>query len=60
MPDEMKDLGCANGWGKDPQEVIKCRADNHKHLKQVEEMGRCLTRVTCPICRYAYTYDSSD
>ena len=54
----MVNLGCANGWGKDPDIVVACNALKHR-TESVEE-ARCLTRVTCRTCGYSYTYDSSD
>ena len=55
---QMVDLGCANGWGKDPNIVVGCEAARHR----VESRGeaKCLTRITCRQCGYTYTYDSSD
>ena len=54
----IRNLGCANGWGKDPDIVVRCNA--LKHRTESMEEARCLTRVTCRTCGYSYTYDSSD
>jgi ssDNA-binding Zn-finger/Zn-ribbon topoisomerase 1 len=61
--DHLRDftyLGYANGWRytHKPEEVITCEKQDHPLV--IEETGRCLTRVTCPICKYYYHIDSSD
>ena len=54
----MTDYGYLNGWNNTPEQVKKCREEQHP-LK-VENIGRCLNKYTCNICGYTYKIDSSD
>jgi len=53
-------FGYANGWRftHKPEDVINCEKQNHPLI--IEETGKCLTRVTCLVCKYYYNIDSSD
>ena len=57
-----KDLGYANTWEwpsfKTPEIVERCFKLGHK--RQQQTVGKCLTKVTCPLCGYHYYIDSSD
>ena len=55
---ELTNFGCANGWTQTPAIVRACR--DLGHIPQDETIRPCLHRVTCPECKYFYTYDSSD
>jgi transposase-like protein len=48
-------LGLANDWATIPEIVKACT-----HDKEREQIGKCLTRYTCPVCHYTYTRDSGD
>ena len=55
---EWKDFGYANGCGKKtPERVTYC--DDRHHKKETIVTGRCITKISCPICRYHYEIDSS-
>lgn len=54
----MKDLGFANGWRDIPIIVQGCR--ELKHEIESENIGKCLHRYSCYICKYKYKVDSSD
>jgi hypothetical protein len=59
MSKKMQDLGYANGWGdKTPKLVISCQ--EKKHTIMHTNIGRCLNRFECYICKYFYLVDSSD
>lgn len=58
MNDDIKDLGCANGWKQSPDEYKKCAELDHTTTAQ--NIGPCYTRYTCPICKISWTEDSSD
>ena len=59
---EFKHLGWANVWDylkkPEPEEFKNCNAANHRLERY--ELGRCLMRYKCPICRISYDVDSSD
>jgi transposase-like protein len=48
-------LGLANDWATIPEIVKACT-----HDKEREQIGKCLTRYTCPVCHFTYTRDSGD
>lgn len=52
------DLGMANGWITVPEIVTACV--EKKHSPKKTGVGKCLTEVSCELCRYTYTIDSSD
>ena len=54
------DLGCANGWAGDdyPAIVDECIAQGH--ILTETEIRQCYHRISCEICGYFYTSDSSD
>jgi len=60
---KVKDLGWANGWGKAPKIVEKCRELGHNRLDICDAPGipyKCFNHtVRCDICGYIYKYDSS-
>lgn len=56
---EFSYQGYVNGWGdKRPEIVEKCFKQNHK-LEQ-KTVGRCVTEVSCEICKYYFLIDSTD
>lgn len=58
MENDIKDLGCANGWRIQPEEYVKCQGLGHK--LEIKVIGRCYERITCPECKISWTVDSSD
>lgn len=56
--EEFKDFGIANSWIETPYRVRLCNWKLHKVTKR--GVGKCLTEVSCGICRYCYQIDSSD
>ena len=52
---EYTNLGYANGWRKTPDIVNNCN-----HEKSYEDVGRCLSKTTCHICKWFYKVDSGD
>jgi hypothetical protein len=58
MENEIKDLGCMNGWPVDPLEYVHCC--NHKHVLTTVKLGNCWTEYSCEICKIKYNVDSSD
>jgi len=54
----MKDLGIANGWRETPPELITCSDQDHK-ISTIN-IGKCLTKFICPICKIKWEVDSSD
>ncbi len=59
MEGEVKDLGFANGWGKNTPEIVK-ECDKQGHRGWSRKVGNCLTEFGCGICAYKYLVDSSD
>lgn len=55
---EYKNLGTMNMWKETPEEVEKCREENHT-LQEVN-LGTCWNEYYCEICHIRYTIDSSD
>jgi len=58
----FENFGVANGWqyvsnGYVPEQVKECNRLGHKRKRT--EIGRCLHRIWCPICKYYYDIDSS-
>lgn len=52
--DEMKDLGYANGWRKQPEIVKNCT-----HVKDIKQnRSGSVTEFSCKICGYRYKVDS--
>ena len=65
----MKRLGCANGWEYDSDEqrverrrlIDSCKAAGHVPMDEAPLAHRSgLHHVTCELCGYSYTYDTSD
>jgi hypothetical protein len=60
---EIKDLGCMNGW-KDPSNewtlYWACLNAGHRSHLQNNKLGNCWTEITCEICKIKYNVDSSD
>ncbi len=56
----MKYYGYVNDWVwcGIPPEIQECFDQEHKLTRK--EIGKCLYRVECPICKYYYHEDSSD
>ena len=52
------DLGWVNGWRKTPKVVSVCRGKGHDTQRSNE--GRCVEKISCPVCGYVYRVDSSD
>jgi len=60
----MKDLGCINSWYRNKEEEKEyeqirkdCYEKGHKETET--KLGNCYHRMTCEICGYTYTVDSS-
>lgn len=58
--DEMKFLGVANGWNKDPMKKKICRALQHPIDEESLNSSRTYHRYSCKICRIYWEIDSSD
>lgn len=58
--DEVKDLGCMNGWHGAPPEYTKCVASSHFVHRTKKRLGNCWYEFTCPICKIKWDVDSSD
>lgn len=59
--DEYEYLGYINGWGDDTPEIAKIAfADKDDCFYEDENIGRCLTRITCHKYKFYYDVDSSD
>lgn len=52
-------LGVQNSWIKTPAKAKKCKSLQHK-LSIVRDPKGYENFVCCTICKYFYTYDSSD
>lgn len=61
VKNEIKDLGCMNGWGDNVPEEYRlcCRGNHYKHV-EVVSLGRCWSQYTCKVCGIRYNIDSSD
>jgi len=61
-PEDVTDLGWANGWKETPRIVRECQKMGHKVT--CVDVGPCLRGlenvVTCNLCGYVYRFDSSD
>lgn len=55
---KWKDLGFVNGWRENPKEYDACKAQGHKLIET--NIGTCLNRWECPICKIHFDVDSSD
>lgn len=60
-PNANKDLGMMNVWkeGRYPKEYKTCQSGTVRHELDTENLGRCLNRYTCKICKITWTVDSS-
>lgn len=60
--DTRTDLGYANGWKEEPQQVKNCKAQNHPQRSQnLDPSHHGLdTLYWCDVCGYQYHVDSSD
>lgn len=56
--EKFTNLGTANGWHETPKIIKLCI--EKKHSPKQTGIGRCLTEVTCKLCKYKYLIDSSD
>jgi hypothetical protein len=52
------DLGYVNDWNETPALFMDCQIAEHRLLGQ--NVGKCLTKISCSICNYFYHLDSSD
>lgn len=52
------DFGYCNGWKRTPKLVSVCRGKNHP--RKYEQDGKCVEKISCPICLYQYRIDSGD
>ena len=57
--DEWVDLGWENGWREKPDIVVQCQQKGHVVYRK-DDFERCVHVVWCEICRYTYSWDSSD
>lgn len=64
----MRNLGWVNAWDMYPEKpasiearkiVQECRENKHK-VKETSGFGRCVSEITCEVCQYTYSIDSSD
>lgn len=54
----MKDLGYANGFGKNWPKVVKqCQAKFHR-LSVEKTNNKCVVKYSCAKCDYSYKVDS--
>ena len=64
MSAPIKDIGCANEWGRaaPPEYQTHLAKIQAGEQHQVEEklIGRCYHRTTCLTCGITWTVDSSD
>ena len=52
---DLVNFGYANGWTLIPEKVKNCI-----HVKSEENIGKCLTKITCKQCGFTYKIDSGD
>jgi hypothetical protein len=60
MENEMKNLGCMNGWKSEPVEYTKCKSGCHHEFVSTRKLGNCWYEYSCEICKIKYNVDSSD
>lgn len=55
----MKDLGLANCWKEDPEELKKCREKRHRMQERRSSAWSCYSHYFCEECQIKYEVDSS-
>ena len=59
--ENLKDLGCMNGWSvRNPNWFIIYTCHGKGHVMKDKELGKCYHEYKCEICGFRFTKDSSD